>query len=340
MQSLRIGLIGCGGKGAGHARTLLSLPGVQVAGLVDPVEASRERVHRAHPALAEAPGFATTEELYDAVELDAVQIITPHTLHYPQVTEAIGRGLHVLCEKPLAVTSEEARDIAARAEAAGVVVSVCYQRRLDPAYMYMRRAIEAGELGEIQTVAILNGQSWRRATTGSWRQDPALSGGGMLMDSGSHHVESLLSLAGQPVESVTALVENFGLPVDINSSTTIGFAGGVQGQLTIIGDLPATWIEQVVVSGSEGILRYETEPHHPFKTGRLWQYRDGEIVQPLRMPGNRLVDPAWLAAIRGEGPNPSPPEVGVRVAELTEAIYQSAREGRTVNLAPVAGAAR
>jgi predicted dehydrogenase len=332
-------MIGCGGAAGWHARVLLSLEGAQIVALVDPSPASLDNMRRMNPQLAETPAFATTEEFYAAVPgVDAVQIVTPHTLHHPQVTEAIGRGLHVLCEKPLAVTSDEARDIAARAEAARVVVTVSYQRRLDPAYTYMRAAIQKGELGEIRTVSILNGQNWQRGTAGLWRQRPELSGGGMLMDSGSHHVESLLSLAGAPAASVSAVVDNLGSPVDINSAATIRFANGVQGQLTIVGDLPAEWIEQVYVTGTEGILRYETEPQHPWRTGRLFQYRDGELVQPLRLPDTESMDRAWVNAIAGAGSNPSPPEVGVQVAELTEAIYSSAREGTTVELATAATA--
>lgn len=333
MQPLRVAMIGCGGAATFHARTLLSIEGVQIVALVDPSEASREKMRSANPTLADIPGFASTRELYDSVEVDAVQIITPHTLHHPQVVEAVSHGVHVLCEKPLACSVEDARDIATRTEAAGVIVTVSYQRRLDPAYTFMRQAIEAGELGEIRSITITNGQGWQKGTTGSWRQDPAFSGGGMLMDSGSHHVESMLSLAGQPAESVSALVDNLGSPVDINSSTTIRFAGGAHGQLTVIGDLPATWIEHVYVTGTKGILRYETEPQHPWRTGRVFQYKDGGIVQPLHLPGVRSVDPAWIEAIRGEAPNPSPPEVGVRVAELTDAIYRSAREGSVVSLA-------
>ncbi len=333
-------MIGCGGAASWHASVLLSLEGVEIVGLVDPSQASLARMREYVPSLANVPDFATPEEFYAAVPgVDAVQIITPHTLHYPQVTEAIGRGLHVLCEKPLAVTSEEARDIAASAEVAGVVVTVSYQRRLDPAYTFMRQAIQAGELGEIRTVSIFNGQGWQKGTEGMWRQQPELSGGGMLMDSGSHHIESLLSLAGAPAVSVSGLVDNLGSQVDINSSATIRFANGVQGQITVIGDLPAEWIEHVYVSGTRGVLRYETEPQHPWRTGRVFQYRDGGIVQPLRLPETDNMDQAWLNAIRGVSSNPSPPEVGIQVAELTEAIYRSAQEGRTINLTPSAAPA-
>ena len=332
MANIRLGMIGCGGAGRGHIGRLITMPGVEIVALADPSEQNLAAARALSPYLADTPSFGTPEEMYGAVELDAVEIITPHSLHHPQTMDAVGRGVHVLCEKPLAITPEEAREIASAADSAGVVVTVSYQRRLDPVYVHMQELIERGELGAVGTIAITLGQNWAKGTAGSWRQDPATSGGGMLMDSGSHLVEVLLRLAGREVETVAAQVDNLGTPVDVNSATTIGFAGGLQGQLTIIGNLPAMWMERVVVSGTGGVLDYQTEPQHPWRTGVLSQYKDGAIVQPLSLKTPPGMDAAWLAAIRSEGENPGPPEVGVRVAELTMAIYESARTQSVVRV--------
>jgi predicted dehydrogenase len=325
-------LIGCGGAAGGHAMRMASSGRFDLVALTDPNEASLERIRERVPAIAGVPSFSDAAEMYDAVELDAVTIVTPHTLHYPLVMSAIQQGLHVLCEKPLTIEPGHAREIEAAAEAAGVTVMVVFQRRFDPAFLYMRRAIEAGELGELESIVISGGQGWLKATTGSWRQLPQLSGGGMLMDSGAHLTDMFLWLVDRQVESVSAVVDNVGSAVDINSSATVKFSGGVQGQLTVLGNLPTTWIESVIVTGPLGMLRYEVEPQHPWRTGRVVHYRDGGIVQPLNLPGGPEMHHAWLAAIRGEARNPSPPSVGVRVAELIQAIYRSASEGRTVNL--------
>ena len=230
MGRLRVGVVGCGLVAGYHARNLLALEGVEVAGLADPSEANLARVHREVPALADVPGFTSAEELYDAVELDAVGINTPHMLHHAQVLATIDRGLlHVLCEKPLACTPGEARELAVHAAASGLTVTASYQRRVDPAYRYLRQTIERGELGEVQAVTVTCGQAWRRLTTGSWRQDPALSGGGMLMDSGSHMVDVLLWLVGRPVTAVAATVDDRDTPVDIDATALVRFAGGAQG---------------------------------------------------------------------------------------------------------------
>ncbi|HZC27081.1 MAG TPA: Gfo/Idh/MocA family oxidoreductase [Actinopolymorphaceae bacterium] len=325
-------MIGCGGASSWHTRELASMAGVEIVGLAEPNAANLERFKSRVPLVADVPSFADAEEMFASVELDAVSVVTPHTLHYPIVMSAIKRGLHVLCEKPLTCESAHARDIETAAEAAGVTVMVPYQRRFDPAYGYMKAAIDAGELGELRSITVTCGQHWMQGTAGSWRQDPALSGGGMLMDSGSHLVDMLLWLIGRPVASVSALVDNAGSPVDINAAATVRFDGGIHGQLTVIGDLATTWMETVVVSGTEGLLRYEIEPQHPWRTGRVVHCRNDEIVQPLRLAEGPDLHEVWLAAIRGETPNPSPPSAGLRVAELSEAIYSSAQLGQTVNL--------
>lgn len=327
-----MGVIGCGGAATGHAAAMAGLEGFEIVGLADPSAENLARFRSRVPPVAEVPSFATAEEMFEGVGLDAVTVVTPHTLHYPIVMSALKANLHVLCEKPLTCRTDHARDIEAAAEAAGLTVMVRYQRRFFPPYVYMRQAIESGEIGELRSINAYCGQHWLQGTAGRWRQDPALSGGGMLMDSGSHLADMFLWLAGRPVQTVAALVDNVGSPVDINTAATVSFAGGVQGQLGVVGDLATTWVESVVVSGSEGLLRYENVPQHPWRMGRVTHYRDGGMFDPLRFPPGPEIHEAWLAAIRGEGPNPSPPAAGIRVAELSEAIYRSAQEGRTVRV--------
>jgi predicted dehydrogenase len=154
----------------------------------------------------------------------------------------------------------------------------------------------------------------------------------MLMDSGSHLADMLLWLADRPLEQVFALVDNAGSPVDINSTTTVSFGGGLQAQLTVIGDLATTWVETTMISGSKGLLRYETEPQHPWRTGRLAHYDREGITVPLSLDNHTDVHSAWRDVILGAAENPSPPSAGIRVAQLSEAIYRSAAEGRSVTV--------
>lgn len=332
MGAIRVGVIGCGGAASWHASSLASSAEFEVVGLVEPNAQNLELFRTRVPEVDGVPAFAAADQLYDEVEVDAVTIVTPHTLHYPLILAALKRGVHVLCEKPMTCESAHAREIEETAETAGVTVMVQYQRRTFPAYVYMKQAIENGELGELRTIAVHCGQGWQRGTAGKWRQEPELSGGGMLMDSGSHLTDVLLWLAGEPVRSVTAQVDNLGSPVDINTTATLRFEGGAHGQLTVIGDYPGVWTETVVVTGTDSSVRYEIDPQHPWRMGRVTHHRRDGIYQPLELPEIAEGIAAWADVIRGTGTNPSPAAAGIRVAELCEAIYRSAERGTTVSL--------
>lgn len=325
MDRLRVGILGCGAVAGFHAGRLAALDRVQVVGLADPSPDSIARLRR-RVSLDGVPAFSSPGELYQGVEVDAVVIATPHTLHHPMIMAALERGLHVLCEKPLACTPEETRDIAAAATASGLTVTIGYQRHFDPGYVYMREVIDRGELGDLRALSVTCGQHWNQGTQTGWRQVPELSGGGMLMDTGSHIVDLLCWLAGRPFSEVHAVVDNRGRPVDIDTTATIAFEGGVQAQLTILGDLPLSWLESVVVTGTRAALRYENDPQHPWRPGQVSRYTEEAETRPLnRRSGTEDVVTAWIAAIHGERPNPIPPEAGVRVAELTRAILEAGR---------------
>jgi predicted dehydrogenase len=309
--------------------------GVEVAGLADPSPENVARVRERVGALARVPAFDSSAGLYDSLDLDAVVVTTPHTLHHALVMEAIERGLHVLCEKPLACTPPHAQEIEAAAAAAGVTVTIGYQRRFDPGYVYMHDVIERGELGELLAVSVTCGQRWEPRTRSGWRQVPELSGGGMLMDTGSHIIDVLLWLVDRQVTTVSALVDNRGTRVDIDTVATLGFEGGIQGQLMILGDMPFTWMESIIVTGTDGALRYENEPQHPWRPGHVSHYRDGAETRPLDLRGwGPDVTSAWVATIRGERDNPVPPAAGVRVAELTWMILEAGRTSRSHSLLP------
>lgn len=327
MQELRVGILGCGRRVAGfHARPLAALKSVRIAGLVDTSPENIERLREVVP-LDGVPAFGTPSDLYENVQLDAVLVSTPHTMHHPMVMDALRHGLHVLSEKPLACSPEEAREIADLADASGLTVTIAYQRRLDPAYAYMRQAVAAGELGELLSVAVTVGQRWGAGPRTGWRQDVALSGGGMLMDTGSHLVDVMCWLVDRPFVSVRALQDNRGKVVDIDTTALIAFEGGVQGTLAVLGGMPFRHLESVIVSGTRAAFRYENDPQYPFRPGSITRYADDSAARPLGLPGGTLdVVSAWVSTIRGERENPCPPEAGVSVAELTRAIEQAAQQ--------------
>jgi predicted dehydrogenase len=332
MQQIRIGLIGCGAVMAWHVQNLLARADATIVGLVDPSPQQVAQLIARRPSLAGLPAFRSYEELFEALELDAVEVATPHTLHYAAVKAALEQGLHVLCEKPLACEPAHAHELVALAEARNRVLMVSYQRHFDRGYRYLKEQIALGGLGDLRSIGARVGQNWRQLTQGTWRQDPLLSGGGMLMDSGSHLVDILLWLVDRPVVSVAALLDQAGTPVDITSTVLLEFRGGLQANLQIIGDLPALWLEEVLISGTTGVLRYQSDPQHPWREGVVEHWRGTELVRPLELPPAPTSDANWLDAIAGGGANESPGTLGLQVALVTAAIYEAAKTRQVVQL--------
>lgn len=134
--SLRIGVIGAGVMGTNHGRVLAGLPGVTLVGIVDPMPEHRDRAIE----LIGCKTFATLDELLLA-GVDAVTIAAPTHLHHEVALTCIGRGIHVLVEKPIASTVAEGREIVAAAEKAGVTLMVGHVERFNPAVAAIKQAI-------------------------------------------------------------------------------------------------------------------------------------------------------------------------------------------------------
>jgi UDP-N-acetylglucosamine 3-dehydrogenase len=135
-STLRVGVIGAGVMGTNHGRVLAGLPGVSLVGIVDPLEEHRNRAVE----LIGCKTFATVDELLLA-GVDAVTIAAPTHLHHEVALTCIGRGVHVLVEKPIASTVEEGREIVAAARKAGVTLMVGHVERFNPAVAAIKQAI-------------------------------------------------------------------------------------------------------------------------------------------------------------------------------------------------------
>lgn len=325
MDKVRIGFIGAGGIARHHMRQLKEIPEAEVVAFADPNEGSWDKMQATHPETVAARFYRDYQEMLDAEQLDAVEVHTPHTLHFAQVMEALDRGLHVLVEKPMVTTVAHAEQIVRKAKESGKIVLVSYQRHYQPMYLYIRDRIQQGDLGPIQFLAALQSQGWYQGCKGTWRHDPALSGGGQLTDSGSHLIDIMLWTTGLEPAEVYASQEFYDTKVDIDSAITIRFKGGAQGTISIVGYSPFWW-EDFSIWGPKAAVLY--------RNGLLYYQSCGEkMTQPESLPEGSNPDRNFIGAILGREEVQSTPEGGLRVIRLTEAAWQSAREGRPVRLA-------
>jgi len=323
-RTVRLGLIGCGEFMGEHVRRLAKVKAARIAALVDPSEENLARFVERHPQLAKAQRFARSEDMIDGVELGGAIIASPHTRHAEQIRGALKRGLHVLTEKPMACSVKEAQSVIRAAKRHERILMIGYQRHFSPVFRLAREIIASGTLGKVTFTAALQGQNWLEGTRGTWRQDPSLSGGGQLNDSGSHLVDIVLWVTGLRPEVVCAQMDSRGSEVDILSSLSVRFRGGAIGSFAVVGDAPQWWediswyCERGALYVREGRLLLQRTKKSEDLTGRLKYTGD---------PDRNFVD-----SILGRDEPQTPAICGLRVAQFTEAAWESARTGKPVKV--------
>jgi scyllo-inositol 2-dehydrogenase (NADP+) len=205
MADLRVAIIGYGLAGrVFHAPLVAATRGMTVASVVTSNPERQAEVARDHPA---ARTLSSADRLWERDDHDLVVIATPNDTHLALATAAIDHGTPVVVDKPLAVTAARAEQVVARAQRAGVLLTVFQNRRWDSDHLTLRRLLDGGHLGEVLRYES-RFERWRPAPkAGSWRETLAPEqGGGLLLDLGSHLVDQALTLFG-PVSEIYAEVD-------------------------------------------------------------------------------------------------------------------------------------
>jgi predicted dehydrogenase len=292
--------------------------------------------------------------------LDVLAIATPNALHHPQAMAAIDAGLHVICEKPLAMSVAQAREMAARAEAAGRKTLTFFTHRAVGAAAHVKRLVGEGFLGRPLHVSAeyLTASNLREGKPLGWRSRRAESGTGVLGDIGSHLVDlvrwwlgDFSRVAGQwqaPARERAGGVAD----ADEDCSFLAQLACGAQGVFQASKLVPGRENHQrVELSGSRGTLVYEAEPGFDATwEGRVLAGRtDAHGLAPLPLPRDlaagldapgqagrneayrRLTDP-FFAAIRGGGRVSPDFHDGAAVQAVLDAVALSAENGRWVDV--------
>jgi predicted dehydrogenase len=198
IHGLRAGVVGTGFIGAVHVDALRRL-GVEVVGIVG---SSPERAH----AKALAPVIESYEQLLADQTVDVVHLTTPNHLHYPQVRQALEAGKHVVCEKPLAMTSEQSSELVDLAARSGLVHCTNFNIRFYPQVQQARALVADGVLGAVWNVHGGYLQDWLLLPTDwNWRLEPE-KGGELraVADIGSHWLDLVQFVVGMRVESLLA----------------------------------------------------------------------------------------------------------------------------------------
>ena len=246
IQPLRFGVLGA----ARIARTFIT--GVAPSPLVDVVAvASRDREKGRQ--FASELGVPRSHDSYDALladaDIDAVYVPLPNTLHAEWVIKALDAGKHVLCEKPIAVSKAETLAMFDAARRNGVFLAEAYPYRAQPQTLELRRLLDEGAIGRVQTVFACFG--FKFGDTANIRLDPE-RGGGALLDAGSYAVNMVRMVAGEKPARVSAVARWSDTKVDLTVTANLEFANGVLGQIAC--SFNTAFHRHALIAGTDGIL--------------------------------------------------------------------------------------
>lgn len=207
VSQVRAAVIGTGFIGTVHVQALRRL-GVQVAGVLG---SSAERGAARAAEIGVAKAYSSLEELLEDDSVDAVHVTSPNREHHPQVMAILKACKHVICEKPLAMTSEQSAEMVEAAAASGKVCAVCYNIRFYPLNQQAHEMVSQGELGEVRFVTGHYHQDWlSKPTDWNWRLQADI--GGTLRsvgDVGTHWVDLTGFISGLKAKSVFADLTTF-----------------------------------------------------------------------------------------------------------------------------------
>jgi predicted dehydrogenase len=348
---MRVALIGYGIGGAVfHAPLIAATPGLELAAVVTRDPERQDAVRSRYPDCEVADA---AERLWQrAGNFDLVVVATPNDAHVPLALAAIRAGLPVVVDKPLAITPADGARIVAAAEEAGVPLTVFHNRRLDGDLLTIQRLLADGTLGQVHRFES-RFERWRpQPRPGAWREaEPAASGGGLLLDLGSHLVDQAVLLFGRPHRVYAEVdVRREGVRGDDDVFVALEHPDGVRSHLwasavaahlgprfRVLGSR-AAYVKHGL-DGQEDALRDGATPDDPgFGTetpessGDLHE-EDGQRRSVPTEPGDyRRFYVQLAAALRGEGPLPVDAADAVVVLRVLEAAAVSAASGEVVTL--------
>ncbi len=313
MKKLGLVVVGTGFWGRSHVRVLNSLRNVRVVGICDTDLKRAKDVARTF----EVQYCKSLDEILSQREVDAATICTPTTTHKEVAMKAIEAGKDVFIEKPIASTSEEARELLSIAKKKGVQVAVGFVERYNPAVRYIKELVDKRKLGKIILVIA------RRVTR--WPQ--RIGDVGVTKDSAIHDIDIMRYLIGGDVRTVYAKTGSLVHKFEDFSEILLNFSGGE------VGFIDANWltprkIRKLTVTGSEATatidyLTQETVVENSMKSV-MPRLKWGE---PLRLELE-----SFVSAIRAGRPPSASGEDGLKALEVCEAALESGRTGQVVQV--------
>ncbi len=342
--TINIGILGCINLHTPrYLESILKSPRARLAGISEDGEAAD--FGRRDAVAAGVPFFDSHDELLDLDDLDAVYLGNLPVDHLDAIREAAARGVHVLCDKPLATTLADGKEADRIAHQAGIKLMVSFFPRFQLPVIKIKEALDSGEAGEIVAIyAVKYGRVPTEAATDlptNWYLDPKVTGGGGFLDIGIHAMDALRWLAGAEPRTVKASVGNMineGLGNEDFGVATYEFENGVVGTLSAGWANPdhyPTWLDvKFEILTTKGVF-IVNKPHHDLA---LYTNDSAVRVAWLKPDTDGQID-AFTRMIAEDREPPISAEDGIAALAMGIGAYESSRLGAKVEIGPlIAGA--
>jgi predicted dehydrogenase len=343
-RRLRVGVIGLG-IGRKHIEGWREHPDVDVVAIADP---DTKRLTERGEAFGIEARYTSAQDMLAAEKLDVVSVCTPNKFHRELTLAAFEAGCHVLCEKPMAMNAEEAREMLRAADRAGKRLMINFSYRFSAQSRALKAQVDAGLFGDFYFGRTV----WHRRRGlpgfGGWFGTKALAGGGPLIDLGVHRLDLALWLMGYP-KPVWVLGSTYdpigrelaartGKTFDVEdlAATLIKFDNGA----TLV--LEASWatniqeaelMETRLLGTRAGLLQKNLNEGYTFDAQVFMEQNGAQFdmrVSPASTAHSAMYD--YAEAILTERPHPATGEEGLIVMEILDAIYASAALGEPIRL--------
>jgi predicted dehydrogenase len=329
---LRVAIMGLGSYGTRVAEAMRSCTRARLAGVISGTPAKVKRWQQQY-GLPEKNcyDYGNFDRIKDNPDIDAVYVITPNALHHDQVIRVARAGKHVICEKPMTVNARQGQEMVDACQAAGVRLLVGYRMHFEPHTLDIIRMRKEGAFGAIRFFQGLSGFIIGDPT--QWRLNPALSGGGSMMDIGIYSVNGARYMTGEEPVWVTAQETKtdpvkFKDGIDETIQFQLGFPSGAVA--SCLSTYNANNLDRFFLDGEKGFAElFPATGYGPIQ-GRTHL---GELQAPIVT--HQTVQMDEMARILLDGGQPIVPVDGkeaVRDLTIIDAIYEAARTGRKIDL--------
>ncbi len=344
MKKVRIGVIGLGGMGQAHITSIKSLPEAELTAVCDVNKEITEKTSEEH----KVPAFSRYEELLESNLVDAVLIATPHYSHPEAGIASMSRGIHCLCEKPIAVSVGEADRLVKSAKENKVIFAVMYQQRTLPEIRLATEIIGSGRLGKIRRTCMITPTYRNQAyyDSAGWRATWKGEGGGVLINQAPHGIDLFMLLGGLPAK-VTARVRTRAhrIEVEDEADALLEYSDGSFGYFyTTTNEVPSTTLMEI--SGDKGKLVYQDGSlrlysskvgisEFTFSAKEMWgapEVTEEKLELPICETGHKEILRNFCGSILQGEKLISPGEEGLWTVEFFNALILSGKKNQPVDI--------